>query len=184
MSDSIQIKIIATEKSTHPTQKGSYDSLEITYKNLTFQDKVESKKIVSFNHKEVFSALASAQNGAVFTIQRAKNEKGYWDWIAVGGDAPQQAGTPATTAAGKTMASPKSTYETPEERAKKQVYIVRQSSVNAAIALLKTDKRVPAKEEIADTAQFFEAYVFGNDVPSPVQAAGLPELPEDEDVPY
>lgn len=82
------------------------------------------------------------------------------------------------------MASPKSTYETPEERAKKQVYIVRQSSVNAAIALLKTDKRVPAKEEIADTAQFFEAYVFGNDVPSPVQAAGLPELPEDEDVPY
>lgn len=99
MSDSIQIKIIALDKENHPTQKGSYDSLEITYKNLTFQGKVESKKIVSFNHKEVFNALASTQIGAVCTIQRAKNDKGYWDWVALGEDAPQQTGVPATIAA-------------------------------------------------------------------------------------
>jgi hypothetical protein len=181
MSDNIEIKIISVEKETHPTQKGSYDSLEITYKNLTFQNKVESKKIVSFNHKEVFSSLAKASGGDTFTIQRSKNDKGYWDWVAVGDDAPQQAG-PAPTG-GKTMQSPKSTYETPEERAKKQVYIVRQSSINAAIALLKTDKKVPSLEEIKEAAKFFEAYVFGVDPAATGMATPLPEFPDDDDVP-
>jgi hypothetical protein len=182
MSDSIQIKIIATEKSTHPTQKGSYDSLEITYKNLTFQDKVESKKVVSFNHKQVFATLAAAPTGAVFTIQRAKNDKGYWDWIGVGDDAPQQTST--TTTGGKTLASPKSTYETPEERAKKQVYIVRQSSINAAIETLKNAKGNPSVNEVLAVAKQYEIYVFGAEPNAGLQAA-MPEMPDDdEDVPY
>ena len=181
MSDNIQIKIISVEKETHPTQKGSYDSLEITYKNLSFQNKVESKKIVSFNHKEVFSTLAKASAGDVFTIQRSKNDKNYWDWVAVGEAAPQESAAPAI--GGKTMQSPKSTYETPEERAKKQVYIVRQSSVNAAIALLKTDKKVPSLQEILDAAKVFEAYVFGVVLEAGI-AEGLPELPDDEDIPH
>jgi hypothetical protein len=183
MSDNIEIKIISVEKETHPTQKGSYDSLEITYKNLTFQNKVESKKIVSFNHKEVFAVLSKASGGDTFTIQRSKNDKNYWDWVAVGGDAPQQGQAPAATG-GKTMQSPKSTYETPEERAKKQVYIVRQSSINAAIALLKTDKKVPSLQEIMESAKVFESYVFGVDPAVNGMATPLPEIPEDDDVPY
>lgn len=178
----IQIKVISVEVSTQKTQKGSYDIAEVTYKNLTFQDKVEAKKVVSFNHKEVFNTLKHAAQGAVFTVQRVKNDAGYWDWVSLGDDEP--AGTATSTASGgKTMASPKSTYETPEERAKKQVYIVRQSAINAAIATLKTDKKNPTPDEVLELASHYEGYVFGIEPASGVKAA-MPELPDDDDVPY
>lgn len=181
MSDSIQIKIISVEQETHKTQKGSYDSLEITYKNLTFQDKVEAKKIMSFNHKDVFNTLKSANNGAIFTVQRMKNDKGYWDWVSLGDEAPETSS--ASSTGGKTMASPKSTYETPEERAKKQVYIVRQSSINAAIEVLKTDKKNPSVTEVLEVAKQFESYVFGAEPAANIKSA-VPALPEDDDIPY
>ena len=60
----------------------------------------------------------------------------------------------------KPSVSPKSTYETPEERAKKQVYIVRQSSITAAINYRGTKVSI---EDIITTAKQFEAYVFGVD---------------------
>jgi len=176
----IQIKVISVEVSTQKTQKGSYDIAEVTYKNLTFQDKVEAKKVVSFNHKEVFNTLKHAAQGAVFTVQRVKNDAGYWDWVSLGDDVPESA-APSSSSGGKTMATPKSTYETPDERAKKQVYIVRQSSINAAIATLKTDKKNPTVDEVLEVARHYEDYVLDTEV-APVKAA-LPELPDD-DVPY
>jgi hypothetical protein len=66
--------------------------------------------------------------------------------------------TAPTTASSPAQPSPKSTYETPEERAKKQVYIVRQSSIANAVALL--PKSDVAK--ILETAKTFEDFVFGN----------------------
>ena len=178
----IQVKVISVEVSTQKTQKGSYDVAEVTYKNLTFQDKIEAKKIVSFNHKDVFNTFKQAAAGAVFTVQRAKNDAGYWDWTSVGDDAPEGAAT-STTSGGKTMVAPKSTYETPDERAKKQVYIVRQSSINAAIAVLKTDKKNPTVAEVLATASQFESYVFG-DAPKPGIQAAMPELLDEDDIPY
>ena len=68
-------------------------------------------------------------------------------------------------ATSKPSTSPKSTYETPEERAKRQVLIVRQSSLSSAIELLKTDKKSPTVPEVLQVAKQFEAYVFGNDDP-------------------
>jgi len=177
----IQIKVISVEVSTQKTQKGSYDIAEVTYKNLTFQDKVEAKKVVSFNHKEVFNTLKHAAQGAVFTVQRVKNDAGYWDWVSLGDDAPESA-APNASSGGKTMATPKSTYETPEERAKKQVYIVRQSSVNAAIAFLSHNNKNYKLQDVMDTAVIFESYVFSVEQTAGIKAA-LPELPDD-DVPY
>lgn len=58
--------------------------------------------------------------------------------------------------------SPKSTYETPEERAKKQVYIVRQSSIATAASFLKGEDTQP--ERILELAKQFEAYVFGTEL--------------------
>ena len=176
----INIKIISVENSQVPTAKGSYGVAEVTYKNLSFQDKVEAKKVMSFTHKDVYNTLKSAQSGDLFTVQRMKNDKGFWDWISLGeGDAPQAA--PATQGATmKPAASPKSSFETPEERAAKQVYIVRQSSISSAIETLKTDKKVPTVEEVLAVAKQYEAYVFGK------EEQPVPELPVDldEDVPY
>jgi hypothetical protein len=61
-----------------------------------------------------------------------------------------------------------SNYETPAERAKRQVYIVRQSSINAAIALYVAQNPKGAAvsvEEILKVAGTFEAYVFDQGQP-------------------
>ena len=55
--------------------------------------------------------------------------------------------------------SPKSTYATSEERAKTQIYIVRQSSISNAIAL----SPKASVETILALAKQFEAYVFNNE---------------------
>jgi hypothetical protein len=177
----MQVKVISVENETVKTQKGSYDVAEVTYKNQTFGDKVESKKLMSFTHKDVFNTFKKASNGDVFNVQRMKNDKGYWDWVSTGDEAPE--GTaPASSGGGKTMTSPKSTYETPDERAKKQVYIVRQSSISAAIVTLKTDKKNPTVVEVLEVAKQYEAYVFGKDADTGIKAA-MPEM-EDDDIPY
>lgn len=153
----IQIKVVAVEVSTVPTAKGSYQIAEITYRNLTVDNKVETKKVFSFTSKEVYDTLKNAQPNDTFTIVRVKNDKGYWDWskIAAGDVLPE--GGPVVKAA--TPVS-KSTYETPEERAKKQVYIVRQSSISSAIETLKTDKKNPTVDEVISIAKIYESYVL------------------------
>ena len=51
---------------------------------------------------------------------------------------------------------------TPEERAKKQVYIVRQSSISSAIAYATGVKAVKTVDELLGIAKMFESYVFNN----------------------
>jgi hypothetical protein len=62
----------------------------------------------------------------------------------------------------KTNPSPKSTYETPEERAARQVLIVRQSSISSAVEFAVAHK-VKDPQEVIAIAKQFEDYVFGND---------------------
>ena len=76
------------------------------------------------------------------------------------------------------MAAPvRSTYETPEERAKKQVYIVKQSSINAAIQLLSVGaKQPPSTELVLTEAQKFVDFVFAE------KKESLLDLPNDLEV--
>lgn len=98
----------------------------------------------------------------------------------------------AETGTGSSPAKPTSGYnnrdfETKEEREKKQVYIVRQSSISAAISLLKTEKKVPTTFEILETAKQFEQFVFGGKVDGgigSVDTALVDDLPFDvQDIP-
>lgn len=167
--------------------KGKYKMAEITFKDLA-KGQTSSKKLMSFSNPVVYKTLVDAKKGEVYTIEMQKNDKGFWDWTAAStatGVNTASGGSPETTtkASGSSgFASPKSTYETPEERAKKQVYIVRQSSISAAIDTLKTDKKNPSKEEVVSVAKFYEAFVFGLDT-EPVKLADIPTFDEDEDVP-
>jgi hypothetical protein len=55
-------------------------------------------------------------------------------------------------------------WETPDERAKKQVYIVRQSSIGAAIDYLDKFREADAEVAVSDVlrvATQFENFVFG-----------------------
>jgi hypothetical protein len=73
-----------------------------------------------------------------------------------------QSATPTVDGKTNPYVSPKSNYETPEERAKKQVYIVRQSSITAALTFA-TGKKISTVKEILDIAKQFEAHVFGEE---------------------
>jgi hypothetical protein len=136
--------------------KGKYKMAEVAYKND--EGKVTSKKLMSFgNSADVFKRITTAKPGDLFTIKAEKNDKGYWDWVSIQdgaseGGSVKAAGNPA----------PKSTYETAEERANRQVLIVRQSSLSNAVEFLGlNNKKVPTVQEVVEVAKYFEDYVFG-----------------------
>ena len=187
----MQIQIISTTTTTKPTARGSYQELEVVYKNLTFQGKVESKKLMSFGAgADSFKTLSAAASQSVWDVEVVKNDKGYNDWVKT---TPSNGSAPAQTSAApaKTTASPKSTYETPEERAQRQILIVRQSSLSSAVATLSVGaKSVPKPEDVISVAKQYEAYVFGTDVlyaKDPVKADAAPasnDFPQDEEIPF
>ena len=136
--------------------KGKYKMAEVAYKGS--DGKVTAKKLMSFNYPDVFKVFADAKQGNVFSVESQKNDKGYWDWISASIGAA--AGPKAAPAPGNT--SPKSTYETAEERANRQVLIVKQSSLSNAIEFLGLNqKKIPSPQEVVEVASFFESYVFG-----------------------
>lgn len=145
----MQIRVI----NVNTENKGKYTQATVNYEA---EGKTDAKKLMSFVFKDVYKALAEAQPGDLFNIERVKNDKGYWDWTEA---------TPAGKAAagsGVVTKAVRSNFETPEERAARQVYIVRQSSIASAIALLKGPKADPSVDEVIDTARKLEAYVFEN----------------------
>jgi hypothetical protein len=139
--------------------KGKFRMATIAYKGP--DGKPDGKKIPSFANKEVFNTLSTAQQGDIFDVKSQKNaETGYWDWVEVsqaGKNTGAEAGSPRAVAS-----AARSNYETPEERAKRQVYIVRQSSISAAVELAKLQGETEVVEsDIIESARKFEAYVFG-----------------------
>ena len=174
----MRIKILAVEIKEVKEGKKDYKLMDVSYKNLEF-NKVEGKKIVSFASPDVFNALKSANAGDEFDVTKGeKTAAGFVPWTRCvpageGGD-PTVASTSQPTAP-KSTGSPRSTYETPEERAKKQVYIIRQSSIASAIAAA-GGKPIKAEDAI-EVAKVFEAYVMSTD---PVKA--LQEM--EDDIPF
>jgi len=169
MSDTnLVIEIISATVTTVPTAKGSYQVCDLAYKNKTYQNKVEGKKLMSFAEKEAFDRLSKASLGDTFSIVRGKDDKGYWKWNSVTTGANTH---PMSTYDQKQQAqvSPvKSTYETSEERALRQISIVKQSSIANAIKLHELNgTKKSTVEEILATTQAFVNYVTGNDLISP-----------------
>lgn len=164
---SITIQVLSTSVETKPTAKGSYQLLEVAYKNLTFQGKVEAKKLMSFGAgADTFKILSTAKGADVFDIETEKNDKGYIDWLkATKATGDVQTATKSTTTAGSTAGTAtKGGWETPEERAKKQIYIVRQSSISAAVNALSVGvKTAPKANEVIEYARELEAFVFEAD---------------------
>lgn len=175
----MKIQIIATSVETKPTAKGSYQQLEVTFKNLTY-NKTESKKIMSFGAQgPSFKALVDAQAGSQWDITVTKNTQGYNDWTsATPSNGATESSTPAAAAA-KGTAPVRSTYETPEERAQRQVLIVKQSSLSAAVSTLSVGAKSVKPDDVIELAQRYTDWVFGVKDPGP---SGFDDLP-DFDVP-
>lgn len=152
------IEILSVTTEHIDNDKGGYDKASVAYKDDT--GKVTGKNIVSFVHKDVYSTLTKASAGDRFDV---KNEKigNNWNWTGIKtlaeGEVPTPAAKPNNSGASKSY---NSTYPTPEERAKTQVYIVRQSSLSNAIAFATEIKTVKTPEAVIKLAKQFEEYVL------------------------
>lgn len=149
--------------------KGKYTVANVAYKGP--DGKVDAKKLMSFVNKEVYAVFKDAQPGDVFEVVSEKID-GYWNWTSavVGGKNTGQ------SAPAKGTTTPRSNFETPDERASRQVYIVKQSSISNAVALLTNDpKAKPSVEDVIGIAQEFVDFVFSNDVRPNNPGSGLEE---------
>lgn len=173
------IEILNISRETKQSSNGqSYQMLDVAYKNLT-NGKTEGKKIFSFNQKteKVYKMLNDATAGGKFEITSEKGEK-YWDWVDI------KPLPPETVGATKVVIPTKSTYETPEERARRQVLIVKQSSIGAAIELLSVGaKTPPTTQMVLDVAQKFTDWVFSTERP-PETLMQMQNDMEFDDVPH
>lgn len=156
-----------------------YQVAEVSFKNLT-SGKVEAKKILSFSN--VWKKVSTAETGGEYDVVSEK-EGEYWQWTSfetASGETPVAPQSPRTGTTGTANPAPRSNFETPEERAQRQVLIVRQSCLSNAITSLNAGKGVKPDEATA-LAQHYVDWVFSNEVKEEGEA-GLTEM--EDDIPY
>ena len=156
---------------THAAKNGrSYQSIEVTYKNE--QGQVANKKLMSFSNPSVFNYIKELTKGTQVNVTTTKDANGYWQWTGIGGDGSVATPESKPATGGRVTGS---NYETKEERAARQILIVRQSSLSSAVELLGTGKSVA---DVIATAKQFEEYVFGKDA-NPTKEVNFDDLEDD-----
>lgn len=179
------IKVISIESDYAVTKKGdSYKVVTVVYKNR--DGKVESKKLMPFGDtKKTAEILGEATAGQIYEVDTKKNDAGYWDWLnprVSSGDmsAPPSGGAAQPASRGTSSPEP-SRFESAEERAKKQVYIVRQSSLSNAVETLAVGSKTALDpKKVIEVARMYEAYVFDTEIAEVGATKAVPDLPDDD----
>ena len=162
----MQVNVVdVSTLNTHQAKNGrQYQSIEVMYKND--QGQAQSKKLMSFANPAVFKAAQAWQKGDVVHVSTEKDANGYWQWTAVG-DAGDVTDTRSDTAApAQAQASSTKTrvtgsnYETKDERAARQVMIVRQSSLANAVSTLAIAGSQASANDVISLAKLYEGYVL------------------------
>ena len=180
----MRIEIINVQAATKPTKTGkTYVQLDVAYKNLTREGKIEGKKIMPFQNPDVHANLQKATMGQVFEVTTVK-EGEYWQWsnvqeVAKGDSVEQQTSAASSGYASKGTPSPKSTYETPEERAARQRLIVRQFCLSNAVETLKVDKKGVDPTEALKLAERYVGWVFGEEAKVDVPDVDFDSMEDD-----
>lgn len=160
----MQVTVIDVAQETLSAKNGrTFQQLVVSYKN----DKgmAQAKKLVSFANPDLFKAAKSWTKDQIINVKTVKNDKtGYWDWVGLEGETVAES-KPTASATRVTG----SNYETKEERAARQVYIIRQSSLATAVDLL---GQGASTDTVIKTAKVFETYVLGN-------TGSFDDLPDD-----
>jgi hypothetical protein len=167
----MKIEIIDVTVNHTPTAKGGYNTAEVSFKA---DGKVQGKKIMSFGHTaEVYKILSvGEQKGKKYDVHQEKianpkDGKEYWTWLKLTPDTGNSVVTQAPTPSPGTVGSAATrtgggSWETAEERAARQVLIVKQSSLERAIDLLTVGaKAPPSRELVLKEAQAFADWVLG-----------------------
>lgn len=160
---------------THAAKNGrSYQSIEVTYKDE--QGQVKNKKLMSFSNPSVFNHIKGLAKGDQINLRTEKDAAGYWQWTGIGDDAPAGTAQAKPATGGRVTGS---NYETKEERAARQILIVRQSSLSSAVALVSATSTEPTTtDNVINIAKKFEAYVFGPEA-NPTKEVNFDDLEDD-----
>jgi len=151
----ITIKDIAKEQVK--TGRNPYGKATVTY---DYNGQTRTQSVISFANADVYKALDSLSPGDRADVTVTKNASGYNQWaelkpVGKGEDIP----APAPSASGTAPAKASGTWETAEERAKKQVYIIRQSSLDNAIKTLSAGLPSKEKLQVEDVLNLAGVYV-------------------------
>jgi hypothetical protein len=157
------------------TARGSYQSLEVSYKNE--QGQVQGKKLMSFANPSVFKDIQTFAKDDRVEIEAYKDDNGYWQWRNV-----KKEGDGASSKSSSTTRVTGSNYETKEERAARQKYIVRQSSISSAVQLLTAGDKTATVEDVLSVAKQLEDHVFGENPSTDSTATSVADLTDD--IPY
>jgi hypothetical protein len=158
----IAIEILTVTKSVGTSKTGKpYNIFEVAFKQ---DGQIKGKKLFEFKAKEVCKKLAGASTGDKFTIVQEK-EGEYWEWKEIHSSGAADAGASSvspTYASTPSVPKPASggNWETKEERAYKQVLIVKQSSLSQAVSSLKTDKAAADPDAVIALAQKYTDWVL------------------------
>lgn len=159
------VKVVSVNREDVPNKngKGTYGKLTVAYRND--QAKLAEKSLLSFTNPAVFKAFEHASVGAEINV---KSEKvgDYWNWTGILAEGESSgSSTQSTTSTGSTATRVTgSNYETKEERAARQRYIVKQSSLSAAVSILNVGaKSPPNPKDVIALADEFVEYVFADD---------------------
>jgi len=155
----MKIRIIRVEKDT---SNPMYQALAVAYRNLD-TGKTQSSKIMSFGNPDVFKTLDTLPDviNTIWNVQVVTNAKGYPEWSAIA-RLPDE----AVTDVAETGRALKKDWETREERAARQMLIVRQSSLATAVDIVSSLHSADPKTHKFDvdgvlaTAETLEAWVF------------------------
>jgi hypothetical protein len=128
--------------------------------NYAYNGEARRQNVMSFSNPDVFKKVQELQ-GQTVEVEVGKNDKGYSEWRSVTATGPASSGTaPATASTSATRVSG-SNYETKEERAARQVLIVKQSSLSSAVATLSPGAKTALDANaVLELAQKYADWVF------------------------
>lgn len=156
---------------------GSYDAWELVYRDAEGKVTTEARPATGLKFNPALRAsLQSLAPNDAFTMVKEK-EGQYWNVKSVSkghsdvqdssvgmASAPAADGNRAAPAAARSGKVTGSNYETPEERAKRQVIIVRQSSIGYAIQSVGSLDQQAAEEgyaeKVLNLAKEYEKHVY------------------------
>ena len=159
----VQGQVVSVEQNVSIAKQngGSYQGTRFSYRDLNGKlvEQNFHNNALKFNPK-LNVALSNMKPGDAFTMVKEK-EGEFWNVkdLIVGDTPVATSGTSKPTA----QPAPKSNYETSEERAKRQVYIIRQSSLSTAVATLSVGAKKVEPTDVIKLAKQYEAYVFNTD---------------------
>lgn len=146
---------------------GTYQGWSLVYKDNTGEIKTMSKHMNSLKYAQPLkNGLESLKAGDAFTLEQEKegdfwNPKSIYKSTATVATAKPNTTITTTRTSGYSAPASSSTYSTVEERAQTQKYIVRQSSITAALKMMELNKvKDVTIDSVLALAGNFEGYVM------------------------